>query len=34
LGMPAMCEILHVKYISLIEEFYQKDSLEAGNAYF
>jgi tetratricopeptide (TPR) repeat protein len=34
LGVPAMCEKMLVKYISRIEEFYQKDSLEAGNAYF
>ena len=34
LGQHAECEKVYVKYMTYIEDFYQKDSLESGNAYF
>lgn len=34
LGRQKNCEEVYVKYVSLIEEFYERDSVEAGNAYF
>jgi hypothetical protein len=34
LGNMNKCECAYVIYVSLIEEFYEKQSLEAGNAYY
>ena len=34
LGLHQLCEQVYVKYISYLEDFYLKDSLEVANAYF
>lgn len=34
LNQHTECEKVYVKYMTYIEDFYQKDSLECGNAYF
>jgi len=34
LGYQTQCEEVYVEYVGLIEEFYDKDSHEAGNSYF
>jgi len=34
LGYQLQCEHVYVKYVSVIEEFYERESVEAGNAYF
>lgn len=34
IGLSTQCEEVYVKYITLIEEFYGRDSMETANAYF
>jgi tetratricopeptide (TPR) repeat protein len=34
LGYQKHCEQVYVRYVTLVEDFYEKDSVEAGNAYF
>jgi hypothetical protein len=34
LGYQKQCEAVYVRYVTLIEDLYEKDSTEAGNAYY